>query len=1233
MSITQEERFLKALNFEYIKIDERTFEDFLIFAKRLSALFKYYNSAHEVEGDWSVFFTDELIALAQIAKFDTKKTESRFKHILRAAFLAHNIEAKRPVFRTLLAEVHVLMRQFDRWFLAAEQMKAPEETQNVLHQLLYQSISGKLGAAFGHLFALHRAAAEQNILAFPLQPAYDTFHPVWQFGNAQGSFLFYKNQELKEKTDVFTEKLSEIFYIFWESLLHLQQKVPTLIAESLQKNTHRPEIVLYMVFLKLYRYPQKKLNALTEKYLDFYYRKVLKMAPRPGKLPQVYLKLTPNPNRNRLKIAKGTRFVAGEDEHGAHLLYATDYDFWANHGKISRLHTMYLHNRPLRIRGNTQTLISNIYVADLPVLDQVGKPDGQKSFALFGEPQSDKSLGERSMQDADLGFAIASAALFLSEGQREIEIALTFSPPSFEAFEHFLEDLALATQNSPDTIFDKVFWDAFQIYVSTADEWLPIKRYAAKKDRHEIKICFDLAQDEPAVCGYKPEIHGGDFDTTLPVVKFLLHKDAFVYPYSLLKNLVLTQIAFRTRVSAVKNLLLHNHLGALSAQNPFLPFGPIATKGAYLLVGNGEIFHKPLDELSIHIEWFDLPAHRSGFFGHYRPYKLDIDNSSFEVALSILDKGRWKPAQLSVQQHFKLFRTLENGAHALPAGKGTLSNWTVISHIDTEKIKQKAAYEDISKPLNYSNILQRGLIKLTLTAPDEGFAYQIYPTALAEFLRKKATRGWFSRFGKPKAQQEEEPLPPYAPQIAQLSLSYASSSLIKVSDRAVNASQAHTGMFFHVHPFGHCRLFPDSGKQEVSLVADFCYEGALMIGLSGVSPSERVSVFFEMTDGFTGSSAEKPPPLVWSYLTQNEWKLLPAPSILRNTTQNFSKTGIIEFMLPSDLKRGNSLLEPDLYWLRVAVGQNSRYASRLVSADTQLTEAQMLPGKNADAYSGTPLPAHTIDRPLQNIAGLAKVVQPLASFGGKTAENKKDFYIRSSARLQHKNRPVTPQDYAQIVLEKFPEIFQVNCLPNMSGQQINSPGSVLLIVIPKGVQSADGRVPTASNALLQDIKAYLGGLISPFVRLEVRNPAYETVKVVASIKFMEGYAGGLYLQEVNKKINEYIRGGSLNKQNKIFFGKSLYAADVLNFLRSLSSVSFVTGLSLVQLVTDFGGKSRLIDTARDKDLHDKILASKPWSVLMPSTAHQIRIIDQKDVFLPTPAGVGALALGTDLVVR
>jgi hypothetical protein len=1238
-SSSQETRFLPTLDYNKVQVDERNLDDLLLFSAGLAKLVKYFNLNNEAEGDWSDFFNDELVVLSTVLNLKTDEIENQFKSHIEKAVRFNRAEKKRQYLQKAFQEIYKIVWILEQWF---QKMKLVEEFANVQTELrdeLFNVISGTLDVALDKFRQLASLTTAETDFKLALEFNFDHLSPVWRI--EERPLVEIQGNSLAEKTQSLANQLDTIFQPFFETLIYLKNKANIYIEQSLKSDTHYPEMALLVAFLRLYQYPQQNLNEISKRYLDFYYQEILKQTPLTPLADQVYLKFTLNENALFVNLKQGEKFSAGEYENGDNIIYTADYNTQLNRVNIQKVYTVYSDFQQLTIRGLPKKIMSGMLALEIPMKELSPRPDNPISqlFATFGESIETKTNPNYVMQEANLGFAVASPSLFLGEGERDIAITLQFTPESFAVLNTFIADLSLTFGETEDEIFIKSFLEAFHIHITTDKGWQTIKRYVVVRleKEHCLKISFGMTRTETAIVGFKPGLHAGNFHTHLPVVKFILNNESYLYPYTLLESLILEEISIKTEVKGVKDLVLHSQMGELSADAPFYAFGSVPTVGSYLIIGKNEVFQKSLDSLGIEIEWFNLPQDRSGFFGHYLDYELPLDNTSFEVNLSIMDKGRWIPENPQLREKFKLFRTENDPDNPEPQTQGILADSTTIEDIDNTNIKLPANYAEVANPLKYHSLAQRGFIKLELINPEFAFAHNIYPAVLSETAIANAQNGWLARVrnGFRKPEPKKLPNQPYTPQIKSIALNYSSTSVISLKDRSArNENAENRGQFFHIHPFGENLEFPDYSQQFTYLLPEFNAEGSLILGLANVNPPQTISILFELTGGTGISSEEEKPIIEWSYLRNDEWQILPQSKILQEGTENFIKTGIIVIELPSDLKNGNTVLPKDFYWLRASVIKNIQAVSKVKSICTQIVTATLVYDENQAQQLAKALPPFSIKNSLDNIIGIQQVSQPLASFSGRAQEDQKRFYTRISERLRHKQRAITPWDYERLVLEKFPMIQRATCLPNMTSQNLDAPGSVLLIVTPfLNTELGKLQEPKVSSEVLYEIKSYLQQFISPFVRLEVRNPSYERVKIICDVKLAVGYGFGYYVQKLSEDLNYYLTNNMLGSRKAVELGGKINTSDVMSFMRTLPYIEFITRFSMVQVAQDFRGQFMLLDTADFGNAKTFLQATKPWSVLVPASSHQISILDEKNEVIAVRAGVGNLQISSDFVIN
>lgn len=1235
---SQENRFLKALDFDYVKIDERSFEDLLVFAYGFSKLINFYNPQGQVDGDWSDFLNDETVILATIIDSNPTEIEIRFKNNLQKANLFLNKKKKLAYLQKCFDEIHGIAARFEAWL---QKLKAVESFTNEeigIRNEVINAVSSKLSGALRKLKAFDSLAEDKGALGTGMELDYSIFSNVWKLEEPIEEDFAVTGKTTVDKVKSITEVLDQVFQEFYETLLYLKIKAPEHLSQSLKSDKHYPEVALFLAFLKLFKIAQGDINNLNKRHLEFYYSQVLKQQPKPAVYDKAYLKFSLYDTAFSAEVKKGTEFLAGMDEEGNDIIYKADHNLIVNKAKIEKLNTIYINNNPLNIKGVKKDLYSNILSSRIPLEKQVTEDESQprlKTFATFGENQETKGEEEKTMSTANIGFAISSPNLLLSEGDREISLTFHFTNDSFAKLQQYLKDIAYVSDADENETFIKIFMEAFRIDMSTDKGWHRVDNYVVKRNQSKstLTLSFDIKSSGPAVVNFDKALHSGEFDHKAPVIRFVLNSDGYIYPFSLLKSLVLDRLVIDTNVKGMKNLMLHNNVGEINADNPFYPFGPIPGVGSYLLIGSNEIFQKSINDLKVNIEWYDLPRGNTGFKEYYDNYGLDIDNASFEVDLSVLDGGRWFPMQPSERQRFKLFRTTDDPLAEEPKPEGELHDKTFIDNVDIDIISRTPNYSKVNDSLTYNNMVQRGFIKLELTGPQFAFAHSVYPTVLSKMATKNIKRSFLK---KKDPDEDEVPNPAYTPLIKSLSLDYGSSSVISFDRSKKNDDASSVGCLFHIHPFGECLTFPDNSKQSTLLLPEYDFEGSLIIGFSGLKPPQTVTMLFEMHDEFTVSSEEDPPLIEWSYLVNNEWVLLKPSRILNDQTQGFLRTGIISIELPSDLTNGNTILDPNLHWIRAVVYKNIDVASKLVSVTTQVLTATF-DDVNNTAVKGhhldQPLPAGSIRRSMNNIVGIQSVEQPLKSFNGLPEEKPQKFYTRIAERLRHKKRAITAWDYERLILQKFHEVYKVTCLPNMTSNNLDSPGSVLIVVTPYNTDMANPNEPMASSELLYKIKSYLQSFVSPFVKLEVRNPNFERLKIICSVKFKEGYNFGFYIQRLNDEIKRYISRSILDGDRSVDLGGRINTSDILSFMRTLPYVDFITKFSMIQTARDFGGRHMLLDTAKEGDPKPYLNATKPWSVLVSANVHQITVLNEKMEQQSRQAGINYLELGQDFIVE
>ncbi len=1222
----------KALQEGYVQIDEKGYNENLVYAYGLSKLINYFNSNGEIDGDWSDFLIDEAVVLAAISSVKPSEIESHFKTNYQKTMTFNNLAKKELYLGKTFLGIYEISKKIDIWY---QNLKIVEDFINDevnIRNEIANIILNKLRPALQKYVSFVLGANSKNTISTHYDYDFSSFSTLWELQNIESSEVIYEGKNKSAKIDSACDSLQLLFQEFYEAIIHIRQKAKDYLEQSLQSDHHFPEVALLLSFLELYKYPQKQINELTKKYQDYYYRNILQQKEQEARNAEVYLSFLLDNEVNRARIEKGEKFIAGADSSGKSIFFESNYEFEVNKAQLQSLKNIFLEKTNIPVGNEVIKYVENIYCNELPVFGEQENDVSQqlKSYPVFGEKQKGRGETDRNMDFASIGFAIASPALHLKEGKREVDLVLNLKEESYKLLLEEIYRFGKYLNISRKEMVVKAFLEAFIIEISGENGWLKVKRYVVSLDEetYSVIIKFDVSPDQPPIVGLDSEIHNEEFESKYPVIRVLINNQSYIYPYFLFNSSVIEQIAIKTAVSGVKELVIHNNVGPVNQDNPFLPFGPVPNVGSYMIIGSNEVFQKQLEDLKINIEWFDVPKENRGFAEYYREYGTNVNNASFEADISVLNGGVWTEEK----QTIKLFRTKGKEDKNEPDLKSKVSSLLPIKNLDIGQIRQEPNYKQIKGTQLYTSQAKRGFIKLELKGPQHAFGHSVYPNILSEVTMENAKTGFLKG-------SKKKPLPqqPITPKIKTLTIDYKSSAVISMKDGQTVDPEIlnEQGQLFHIHPFGKVKVFPNRSAKNIHLIPDYDFEGALFLGFKDIMAPQTISVLFEMLDEFTISSEEEPPEIEWSFLANNTWYPIKPVDIIRDDTNGFLRTGIIMVNVPGDINRANTVLNSELFWLKVSVKANVEGASNIISAASQVVKATLI-GNDELYRSGfldKNLPKETIQRPLKNLKGVRKVSQPLPSFKGRSFENEQSFNTRSSERLKHRNRAVTNWDFERIILNRFPQIERATCLPNMTSGNLSAPGNVLIVVSPFAEQVVNTKEPRTSSELLYEIKSYLKKYTSPFVSLEVRNPSYERIRVICSVKFTEMHNHGYYIQQLNEHINNYLNGNMGGSSHGSLVGKVVYCSDVITYIRTLPFIQFVTRFSIVQAARDISGNYVLLDTAKEGDEKDGLKATKPWSVLVPSEQHQITVIIDRKEEQSKQAGIDYLELGSDFIIN
>ncbi|WP_332912561.1 baseplate J/gp47 family protein [Algoriphagus boritolerans] len=613
-------------------------------------------------------------------------------------------------------------------------------------------------------------------------------------------------------------------------------------------------------------------------------------------------------------------------------------------------------------------------------------------------------------------------------------------------------------------------------------------KFTFRTQKHELKdlgangveliLKCHLVPDQDAVVGYKEEVLLQKFRTDQPVLKVELADTIQSYAYPILQGIELSSVKIHVDVSGVENLVLQNDQTTLPVGKNIHPFGFRPVLGSNFYIGSREVFSKSLENLNIHLEWHGLPS--LGFSDH---------------TPNILRLKQMPPSKSK-----RIFWMTDPGAILkktihLFTGAGTPA--TVQSYsLSSGDLGSIGPEPELEEFISWSPASKRGFLKLSLSGTD--FGHKEYPNLFASKVIKKLDN-------------KEEVLPnePYTPEVKSVKLDYTASDSFKAGESDWNS-------FFHISAFGEAKQALNPGL----LVPDYLDEGYLLIGLKNHFPGQSIQLLINVLDG--SANPEKPVPTVsWSYLSGNEWKAFDKRDVVLDETNGLIQTGLIGFTMPRAADQFHTILDSNMTWLRATVVENSDAIPDFTHIIAQAIRVTFEDFENDPNRLAIALPAKTIAKLKNSQAQISKIDQPFASFGGKTAEASEDFYTRISERLRHKQRAVTRWDYEHLVLEYFPEIYQVKALNhteydgNLENYRALAPRHVTVVLVAnvRNKNAIDPLRPKASVALIAKVREFISKICSAGVYFHVVNPVYEELQVKANVRFLAGVDRSLFTKK------------------------------------------------------------------------------------------------------------------------
>lgn len=727
-------------------------------------------------------------------------------------------------------------------------------------------------------------------------------------------------------------------------------------------------------------------------------------------------------------------------------------------------------------------------------------------------------------EELRIGWQLESPMLVLNEGERNISI-----------YFHLTADSSIPNNTK-----------GFVLQLSGAEGWME-QTSECYIESGRLCFCFSLPYDAVAPASCMEEVHGTI--TEYPAIRILT--DNANCPYKWAQQLIFDSVEIKTEVNGIRNFSFYNDQGEVDTTQPLHPFGIQAECGACFLFGNEEMSLKNLQEVRLKGIWKKLSETEEGFNKMYKEYGTDAD--AFKVSTEYQKGGRWKKCG----DEQKLFSFNENG---------DLNPAEIVFSFTVQP--QSISSDETAAPYEYSRD-KDGFFRITLESPSIGFGTKAYRTLFSETMVHNS--------GCKEKKRKDLPSEPVIPVMADVELSYIATEETTLSDMERSFIRLS-----RITALSRQESFPIAKGEKQPFLPSVPAENLLYFGLLHALGEQNLRLYLDMVlpqekNPFYDLQLGRQVTLAWEYWSGNEWHPIAIESVLAEETLGLTQSGFIEIKLPEKIN-GNHMDKQGRAWIRAAVTGD---LSSCLAVRGIRTNCIRLISQNGD---GTSLPAGTIQGIKEPDERIESVTQPLSGFGGKPAETATEVAVRQSSHISNRHRALMIKDYEHLVLEFFPEVDKIQCIPI---PQNKGASKICLVVFSR---AEDSRYFLSPAWKLAEIQQLVRQYTSPFASLRVMNPVYERVNVHCKAILWDS------VPDKGKAVRQLV----VLAQNYI---APWYRKEEIPMLRQRYSYKelharMVNHEDLMRLVTlEVNGKSL---PSIDVDTVDFTFEGKhPWSVLLP----------------------------------
>lgn len=1162
-------------------IDSRTETDYLHVLTDFARLINFYDRSNIKNGNWSPFLLkDPVILMATIAKTSFQNTFSFFINTYSQLqkTLLNNSDSTFVTngFNQLFDQLFLVFHAIERWTYFIQKSTYTYNLKTYIIDEVKQVYSALLWAI---LELKSQLRLHQIIIGLTeIDPdAFDNLEDtIWT--TSKGKTPYWTLLGLQNTPNGTKICKSEDFNINCVSLIDISEALEqagkkifnffnTCISyakiefETVKEfKAEFPDTLLIRTFIDLLKIYKDQINTISEKHLEFYYQSILKQQKQTAIADKAFICCDLAKKTATYTLPKSTLFSAGKDADGNPIVFESVHKVSLNPAQLSKAYTLTKINNNNEVLYLTETPSPNVITKD-----ENGTIEKWKTFGSQYNPEGDM---------VTMGFSFASPMLYCTQATTTRTLTLQFV---------FTEQISAS--------LDAILKNNTSYFLSTADNWFQPSDVVVTCNGATLTVVLTLEVSDPAIANFTKNPDG--YESSWPLFKMLFSEyDALASPPQI------QSLQIQTEVIGLQEFELYNNYGLLSTKKPFQLFGPTPNIDDNFIIGSTELFSKPLQNLTINIDWsgFDdnfsfetyYDAYNQFLNGDYTINNTQNNNSSFlkflkpssrsaestaatpsspfnytntvfEVNFQLLQNGVWKTVELDSSATNVLFDTTDVTVDSDTTVNVVVSNRSF--NTDTINTNQTHIDPNIQNTaLQFSDSSSSGFIKMQLIQPNAGFGLQLYPKVInaaalynANFIINSSTI----------ASQALPANQPYTPLVKTFACNYTAETNY-VFDGSKNNYPLEC---FYYAPFQNYKIYDTTNGVAVEnttiasvatntnalpLFPSFNAQGQLLIALQNVIAPSELSLYIELTSD--NNPPETAIELSYYYLSSTGWKTLP---ILADTTNHIFCSGIITFNIPEDISQSHTTISGSDFWISIATqNQPDAFAQTTFLKANGFKVARVLSDVQT---SVTPyIDANSITGSQTKIPELSATTQPFPSFGGKASETVFHRNKRISTRLKTKGRLITSQDYFNTIRLQFSEIYFSKTIYNPKTK------TTLTYVVKKvdAATDANAFLPLVSTCYILNIQNYIKAHVSAFVNTEVSNFEIGYLKITADIQISNNSEPSGIAKTINNGINLFLSPWILSEQEQITINEGLSTAQLATFITSYDEVVGLNHISL-----------------------------------------------------------------------